>query len=184
MRYLTRQKSSVAGGRTALFRLGMLCAIACLSVGLSAKASLASTKTEKTFGAWTVTCVEDNGAKRCFMSQQRVEAKTKRAIFVWVVTTNASKGLSNNLTVPASVSIKEGIRVSIGNKPQISVPYDVCASGRCTGSFPLDAATLQTMSTSPDATATYVLASRKLLQPKVDLKDFPKAYEYFKSQLQ
>jgi invasion protein IalB len=163
-------------------RFGVMAAVAIMTIGLCGQ-SLAATKVEKTFGAWLVTCIEDNGAKRCSMSQQRMTEKAKQVVFVWIIGSTATKELVNNLTVPSAVSIKEGIRVSIGAKPQIMVPYDVCLQGRCVGKFPLDAAVLQTMSSSASATATYVLASRKLMQIQVDLKDFPKAYEYFKSQL-
>jgi invasion protein IalB len=164
-------------------RAAMICATACVAVGLTATSGSATTKTEQTFGAWTVTCVTDNATKRCSMSQPRTAGPKKQVVFVWSVATNASKQLMNNLMVPASISVKDGIRVSVGAKPPVTVPYDVCAQGRCMATFPMDAATLQAMSTSPAANSNYVLASRKLMQVQVDLKDFPKAYEYFKSQL-
>lgn len=164
-------------------RAALICAAAFIAVGATATSGIASTKTEQTFGAWTVTCVEDNGTKRCGMSQPRTAGPKKQVIFVWSVATNASKQLMNSLVVPASISVKDGIRVSVGSKPPVTVPYDVCVQGRCIATFPMDAATLQAMSTSPAANSNYVLASRKLMQVQVDLKDFPKAYEYFKSQL-
>jgi invasion protein IalB len=164
-------------------RAAMICAAACVAVGVTATSGAASTKTEQTFGAWTVTCVDNNGTKRCGMTQPRTAGPKKQVVFVWSIATNASKQLMNSLMVPASISVKDGIRVSVGSKPPVTVPYDVCAQGRCIATFPMDAATLQAMSTSPTANSNYVLASRKLMQVQVDLKDFPKAYEYFKSQL-
>ncbi len=161
----------------------MIFATACVAMGLAATSAAASTKTEKTFGAWTVTCVEDNGTKRCGMTQPRTAGPKKQVVFLWSVATNASKQLMNSLMVPASISVKDGIRVSVGTKPPVTVPYDVCVQRGCVATFPMDAATLQAMSTSPTANSNYVLASRKLMQIQVDLKDFPKAYEYFKSQL-
>jgi len=161
--------------------------VACvMSAGLvlGAGSTVAATKTEQTFGMWKVTCVQDaNRPKRCQLAQPRTAGPKKQVVFAWVVATNASKQLMNTVEMPAAVSIKEGVRVSIGNKVPTTVPYDVCVRGRCLATFAMDAATLQAMSTSPTATANYVMYNRKLQQVQIDLKDFAKAYEYFKGQL-
>ena len=163
--------------------LAVVCAAA-VAIAFASAPAKAATKTEQTFGSWKVTCVQDtNTPKRCQMAQPRTAGPKKQVVFVWLVSTNASKQLMNSVQMPAAVSIKEGVRVSIGNKPPTTVPYDICASGRCVATFAMDAATLQSMSSSPSATANYVMANRKLQQVQIDLKDFPKAYEYFKSQL-
>ncbi|MGQ0741352.1 MAG: invasion associated locus B family protein [Alphaproteobacteria bacterium] len=154
------------------------------ALGLFVTPASASTKTEQTFGSWKVTCMQDTGQpKRCSMAQPRVAGEKKQIVFVWVVHTNASRELMNSIQVPAAVSIKEGVRVSIGNKAPVTVPYEVCASGRCVASFNMDGATLQAMSSSQAANANYVMFNRKLQQVQVDLKEFAKAYEYFKGQL-
>jgi invasion protein IalB len=157
---------------------------AALAAALATASALAATKTEQTFGAWKVTCMQDTGQpKRCAMQQPRVAGEKKQVVFAWTVHTNASRELMNSIQVPAAVSIKEGVRVSIGNKPAVTVPYDVCASGRCVASFNMDGAMLQAMSSSQTANANYVMFNRKLQQVQVDLKDFAKAYDYFKGQL-
>lgn len=164
-------------------KLVALGAAACMIAGLSAVPSAATTKTEQTFGSWNVTCVQDGASKRCQLAQSRVAGQKRQVVFVWSVSTNPSKQLMNSIMVPPGVSIKEGVRVSVGNKPPTTVPYDVCGARGCIATFPMDAATLQAMSTSPTASSNYVMANRKLQQVQVDLKEFPKAYEYFKSQL-
>ncbi len=171
---------------TVLKRAVAICLAACLSIGLSAQANQSatpsSTKVEKTFGAWTVTCIENAGQKRCSL-YERLGTQKKQLIFVWSVETNADKQMVNTLAILTGVSIKEGVRVSIGSGAARTVPYDVCTPRGCFATFPLDAATLQAMNASPQISANYVEASRKLVQLQIDLKDFPKAYEYFKSQL-
>ena len=167
-------------------RVSRLAVVCVMSAGLALASTPASsaTKTEQTFGAWKVTCVQDAGQpKRCQMAQPRTAGPKKQVVFLWSVSTNASKQLMNNIMVPPGVSIKEGVRVSVGTKPPTTVPYDICAARGCLATFPMDAATLQAMSTSPMANSNYVQASRKLMQVQVDLKDFAKAYEYFKTQL-
>lgn len=180
---LTVRKSGNAGARW--WGASATCAAAlCLSVGFAVSASAAPTKVEKAFGAWTVSCVEDNNVKRCSMSQSRSSGQQKkRVVFMWSVGQNASKELVNSIVVPAGVSVKEGIRVSVGNNPPKTVPYEICGPRVCAANFPLDAGMLQAMNSSPQATSNYVHASRKLVQVQLDLKDFPKAYEYFKSQV-
>jgi invasion protein IalB len=162
-------------------RVAMLCTLALLSVGLGAQTSPGATKVEKTFGAWTVTCIENTGTKHCTLYEQLATQK-KQVVFVWSIGANAQKEMVNSVAVLGGVSVKEGIRVSIGNAAPKLVAYDICGGRGCIANFPLDAATLQAMSSSPQISANYVQASRKLVQLKVDLKDFPKAYEYFKSQ--
>ena len=165
-------------------RLATIC-VAGAGLALACQPASAATKTEQTFGAWNVTCVQDvNQPKQCQMAQPRTAGPKKQVVFVWVVRTNASKQLMNSVQMPgAAVSIKEGVRVSVGSKPPATVPYDICSPRGCAATFPMDAATLQSMSSSPTATANYVMANRKLQQVQVDLKDFAKGYEYFKGQL-
>ena len=144
----------------------------------------AATRTEKTFDAWTVICVEgDDQAKRCSLMQSRVRAQDKRLALLWTISARADNELGQALTVPVGISIKEGIRVFIGDgDPQI-FGYDVCGPRVCIarGDFTPDLALA--LKGASKASASYVLGSKQLMQVEFDLTGFSEAYDYFVAQL-
>src|SRR5262249_9739471 len=104
----------------------------------------AETKTEKTFGGWTVTCVEsDKGGKNCSMIQSlaAVDKQTnrKRIVMRWAISNSKSHEQTQAVAVPTGVSIKEGIRLYLGEAEPIVIAYTFCGPRVCVGSSPLDA---------------------------------------------
>src|SRR4051812_28012229 len=84
----------------------------------------AASRTEKTFGSWVVVCTEaDNQPKRCSMIQRRIRADTKKLIMVWSISSDKDNQLIQSLVVPAGVSIKEGVRVFLGDAEPITIAY-------------------------------------------------------------
>src|SRR5258708_36678278 len=78
---------------------------------LSTGPASAATRTEKSFGSWDVVCVQqdDNSPKRCTLLQSRVDANNNnKMVLVWSISSGDKKELTEALTVPAGVSIKEG----------------------------------------------------------------------------
>jgi invasion protein IalB len=146
-------------------------------------AAHAMTRTEKTFGSWDVVCVQaDGGANRCSMLQTRADAKTKRIVLVWSITSNDKKTIIQAVTVPAGVSIKEGVRVFVGDKDVITIGYDTCGPRLCIATVPLDPKLVVSIKSSQKASMSYVLADKQLVQVNVDLNGFAEAYDYFTSQ--
>lgn len=145
----------------------------------------AVTRIEKTFGSWAVVCIEnDDLTKRCSMLQQRAEQQTRRVVFIWVVLADAEQKLSQSLTVPAGVSIKEGIRLFIGEGEPITLPYDTCGPRVCVATLPLDDAGVASIGGAEKASANYVQATKRLVQVNLDTAGFTDALAYLRSQLQ
>jgi len=148
----------------------------------------AETKTEKTFGGWTVTCTEtEKTAKSCSMIQSlaTVDKKTnrKRIVMRWALSNNKSHEQTQAVVVPTGVSIKEGVRLFLGEAEPIVIAYSFCGPRVCIGSSPLDAKFLAAIKASKKASASYVLGSKQLVQVPLDLTGFSEAYEYFVQQL-
>ena len=155
---------------------------------LSPLAANAETKTEKTFGGWTVTCVEsDKGGKNCSMIQSlaAVDKQTnrKRIVMRWAISNSKSHEQTQAVAVPTGVSIKEGIRLFLGEAEPIVIAYTFCGPRVCVGSSPLDAKFIASIKASKKASASYVLGSKQLVQVPLDLTGFSEAYDYLLQQL-
>lgn len=154
--------------------------------GLSASLAPAgaASRTERTFSGWTVACVEnDQNVKRCTLRQSLRRSQDRRTVFVWSITTDQDDELIQAVTVPAGVSIKEGIRIFIGDGDPLTLGYDVCGPRICLARAPLTPELVATMKGSSKAAASYVLASKQLLQFDLDVEGFAEAYDYLVQQL-
>ena len=166
-----------------------LAAAAVALVALASGASVptpasATTKTEKTFDAWTVVCIEDNDqAKRCSMTQSRIRAQDKRLVLLWTISAGDNNELTQSLAVPAGISIKEGIRLFIGDGDPETLGYDVCGPRVCIARSPFAANLAQAIKGANKASASYVLGSKQLMQVEFDLAGFGPAYDYLVAQL-
>lgn len=159
-----------------------------LAAGLTALAAApasAATRTEKSFGSWDVVCVQqdDNAPKRCTLLQSRVEASSKKMVLIWSISSGDKKDLTQAVTVPAGVSVKEGVRLFIGDAEPLSIPYDICGVRVCVATSPLDNKLVGAIKTSQKASASYVQMSKQLLQINLELTGFADAYDYFIKQL-
>jgi invasion protein IalB len=148
----------------------------------------AETKTEKSFGGWTVTCTEpDNGPKSCSMVQSLAtvdkQTNSKRIVMKWAISNNKSHEQTQSVAVPTGVSIKEGVRLFLGEAEPIVIAYSFCGPKQCFGSSPLDAKFIAAIKASKKASASYVLGSKQLVQVPLDLSGFAEAYEYLVQQL-
>jgi invasion protein IalB len=169
------------------WRLGQTIAAAVFAAGtllIGHAPANAMTRTEKTFGSWTVVCVEnDNKPKRCDMVQSRVQADSKKVVLIWSIASDPDKGLIQAVTVPAGVSIKEGVRLFIGDGEPLTLAYDVCGPRYCVASTPLDPKVVASIKSAQKASASYVQSTRKLLQVNIEVTGFSDAYDYFTQQL-
>jgi invasion protein IalB len=148
----------------------------------------AAARTEKTFGKWAVVCVEtENAAKSCSMIQSLVQVdkqtNRKRPVLRWTITTNKDRQQTQALTVPTGVSIKEGVRLFLGDAEPIIIGYDFCGPRVCVASAPFDAKEIAAINASKKVSASYVLGSKKLMQVPLDLTGFTEAYDFVVQQL-
>lgn len=174
----------VTPSRLAACRRFAIFVTAGLSV-LSAAPAPAATRTEKSFGSWDVVCVQqdDNAPKRCSLLQSRVQADNNKVVLIWSISSGDKKALTQAVTVPAGVSIKEGVRLFIGDAEPLTMAYDVCGVRVCIASGPLDDKLVGVIKTSQKASASYVQMSKQLLQVNLELTGFADAYDYFVKQL-
>jgi invasion protein IalB len=148
----------------------------------------AETKTEKSFSGWTVTCVEaDKEGKSCTMIQSlaTVDKQTnrKRVVMRWAISNSKGHEQTQSVVVPTGVSIKEGIRLFLGEAEPIVIAYNFCGPRVCIGSSPFDAKLVAAIKASKKASANYVLGSKQLVQVPLDLSGFSEAYDYLVQQL-
>lgn len=159
------------------------CAVAILAIVGSGPAE-AVTRTEKTFQSWLVTCIENEGKPRtCSMAQRRVDPQSRQTVFIWSLTRGEDQGIVQSLTVPAGVSIKEGARLFVGEGGPLTFGYDVCGPRICHASLPFGEEVLDRIRGADKASASYVRASRQLVQVSLDLAGFDEAFAYFREQL-
>lgn len=171
----------------ALRSLGAILAVALIFVTAPALQAPAATKTEKTFGTWSVVCVEpDKQPKSCSMIQSHVQANAqtqkKRMVLRWAIS-NSKTEQKQTVIVPAGVSVTEGVRLFLGNSQPIVLAYGFCGPRVCIASAPIDAKTIAGMKGDKKASASYVLPSKKLVQIQLDLNGFAEAYDFLVAQL-
>lgn len=142
-------------------------------------AALATTKIEKTFGAWRVFCVEDKGDKRCTMTQARALAQSKQLAVAWSVARSPKGKAVNTLILPTGVSIPEGVRVGVGGKTPSTIGYSVCGARACQASVILDDSVL---TSEGILNISYVRANKQLVQAQIELKGYAEAYGYLVEQ--
>lgn len=147
----------------------------------------AAAKTERTFGTWSVVCVEpDKQPKSCSMIQSHVQAipqtNKKRMVLRWAIS-NSKTEQKQAVIVPAGVSISEGVRLFLGDAQPVVLGYSFCGPRVCIASAPLDAKTIAAIKGDKKASASYVLGSKKLVQIQLDLNGFAEAYDFLVAQL-
>jgi invasion protein IalB len=159
-----------------------------LLAGLAASAAVpaaAASRTEKSFGSWDVVCVQqdDSSPKRCTLLQSRVTSDNTKLVLIWSINAGDKKSLTQAVTVPAGISVKEGVRLFIGDAEPVTMPYDVCGPRVCIATGPLDEKFVAIIKSSQKGSASYVQMSKQLLQVNLELTGFADAYDYFLKQL-
>jgi invasion protein IalB len=85
--------------------------------------------------------------------------------------------------VPAGVSVKEGVRLFIGDAEPLTLAYDICGPRVCVAKTALDDKLVGALKAAQKASASYVQMSKQLLQVQLELTGFSDAYDYFLKQL-
>lgn len=165
---------------------GAVVAVATMT-GATMPPALALTRTEQTFTHWTVICVSDeNTPKRCSMVQTLQRQQNQGFVLVWSISSGTgdnAKNFQEAVTVPAGVSIKEGVRLFIGDGDPLTIGYDVCGPRICLARMDLTNDMINAMKSAKKASASYVQASKQLVQVDLDLTGFTDAYNYLVKQM-
>ena len=85
--------------------------------------------------------------------------------------------------MPAGISIKEGIRLFIGDGDPETLGYDICGPRVCIATGPFGADLADSIKGAAKASASYVLGNKQLMQVNFDLAGFAEAYDYLVAQL-
>jgi invasion protein IalB len=106
---------------------------AVLLVALTMLPANAATRVEKVFGKWAVVCVQpDNQPKTCSMVQTHVQpiknSNRKRLMLRWTISINKDREQTQALVVPPGVSIKEGVRLFLGESAPKTIEYTFCGA--------------------------------------------------------
>lgn len=90
---------------------------------------------------WTVTCRENEGAKRACSAELRVlqadANNQQRVIFNWILGLNDGKALTI-LQVPTGVLVQPGVEIRIASKEARKVPYTLCDQVKCEAVIVMD----------------------------------------------
>jgi invasion protein IalB len=115
----------------------------------------------------------------------RENRQTRRRDLVlrWSVSTNKEREQTISFGVPAGISVKEGVRLSLGEAEPVVIGYSFCGPRMCLATSPLDAKMVAAIKAGQKASASYVLGSKRLMQVDLDLKGFGEAYDYLVQQV-
>jgi invasion protein IalB len=174
-----------AGGGSLAAGVAILVA---LSLAPIAQPASAAEQIVKTFGSWTVRCVErDKAPKTCSMIQSSVQVnkqnKRRRLLLRWAISTTQKGEQTQRLIVPTGVSIKEGVRLFIGEGEPTVIPYNVCGPRVCIAEAPVDAKAISAIKASKKVSASYVRGSKQLAQVTLNPDGFAEAYNFLSQQL-
>ena len=151
---------------------------------LTAPPAGAATRTEKTFGSWDVVCVQqDDNAPEALHAPPVARQSDNKVVLIWSISSGNKNELTQAVTVPAGVSVKEGVRLFIGDAEPLTMAYDICGARVCIAKAPLDDKLVGIMKASQKASASYVQMSKQLLQVNLELTGFADAYDFFLKQL-
>jgi invasion protein IalB len=157
-------------------------------VALTIWPASAATRVEKTFGKWSVVCVQpDNEPKTCSMVQTHVQpiknSNKNSLVLRWTISVNKDREQTQSLVVPPGVSIKEGVRLFLGDAEPKMIEYSFFGRRLCLATAPFDAKAAATVEASKKVSASYVRGSKQLVQVPLDLSGFREAYDFIMKQL-
>lgn len=86
---------------------------------------------QETFGDWRVSCVIQDGTKRCAMSQEQASAQTRqRVIAIELHPTNGN--LAGALLMPFGLALERGVKVQVDSQAaSLPLRFRTCLPGGC-----------------------------------------------------
>lgn len=97
--------------------------------------ALAAPEAGDTFGDWAVECERaPDGEEQCFLSQtQLVKENNARLLKASIGYLGPEQEAVLVLVLPLGVDLKEGIVISVDERPQIALRYQQCLQDGCSG---------------------------------------------------
>lgn len=166
--------------------VGLVSLLACALAPLQ---SQATTRIQKTFDKWTVSCVEpEESVKRCSLTQsfRGKNQKTGQPVFIfsWSVSRDAGGATKAFLRAPLGVDLKSAINVQFPDLNPIAVSYLVCNRRGCFGELGLDKAWTRELERQKALLVEYRIRNGQAVKLEMDLTGFTKAHAFFNAQLE
>lgn len=148
--------------------------------------AMAATKTQKTFGPWSVDCNEsDKGAVSCGLRFALINKKNKTVVFGWTIVPGKEEGSQKAvLQTPTGMLLPEGIRIQFPEAEPIAVPYRICGPRFCFAEFDFAPSWLANFSSQKSVSVMLTNGKGQELKYSVNLQRFGEAYEFYTLQLQ
>jgi invasion protein IalB len=146
----------------------------------------AQTKTQKTFGQWSVDCTEsDKGAVKCGLRLALINKKTKGVVFGWTIVPGKEEGASNALLqTPTGVLLQEGVRIQFPDAEPLTIAYRICGPRYCFAEFDFTKRWLANFTAQKSLSVMFKNGKGQELKYPVNLERFSEAYEFYTLQLQ
>lgn len=149
--------------------------------------ALATTRIQKEFDKWLVSCVEpDEGEKRCFLVQsfqaQNRETKKSAFLFSWTLSKSESASETMTLRMPLGVDLVARAKLTFPDSNPLFVDYTVCNTHGCFGEFPFEGAWSKAMQDYDTLTVEFDFRNGAKRTLDMDLTGFAAAYSYFQNQ--
>ena len=160
--------------------IGLGACLAAISSG-----AIAQTKTQKTFGPWSVDCNEsDKGAVRCGLRFALINKKNKAVVFSWTIVPGKEKGANNAvLQTLTGMLLPEGIRIQFPDAEPITVPYRICGPRYCFAEFDFAQSWLDSFTAQKSLSVTLKNGKGQDLKYPVNIDRFGEAHEFYTLQL-
>ncbi len=131
----------------------------------------------ETFQDWTVSCVSPEGSKRCSISQQQADAKTRQRLLAVELQPKGEK-VEGVMVLPFGILIDKGVTLKVGDTSLGSLRFKTCLPQGCIVPFSLDAKSLSLLraDTAPLAVNAFNDANQPLTF-SVSLKGFGQALD-------
>lgn len=133
-------RGSLAAGYGAAVALGVLAGVASAAAQQVTFPGGAQSVNEA-FQDWRVACTIQGGAKRCAISQQQADSRTRQRILTVELQPKADKA-EGLLFLPFGLALEKGVNLQVGEAPLASLRFSTCLPQGCVVPLSFDAKAL------------------------------------------
>jgi invasion protein IalB len=134
---------------------------------------------QETFENWTVACVQQNGAKRCSMSQQQTDAQSHQRVLAIEFAAPTADQVEGTLALPFGLDLGHGVTFQIDDGAvSANQRFRTCLPVGCLIPFAFDAKTMGALRKGVNLkVAALAAADGKEANFTIALKGFPAALD-------
>jgi invasion protein IalB len=160
----------------------------CLAVlwAAGSVAATAASKTQKTFGPWSVDCAEsDKGDVRCTLRFALVNKKSKSVVFGWSIVPGTGEAANKAvLQTPTGILLGDGIQIQFPEADPTKAAFRICGPRYCFAEFDFTQAWLDSFEAQKSLSVAFRNGKGQELKYPVNLERFGEAYKFYTQQLQ